>query len=57
MIDPEKEIIILRETFLTFVENTRWLKCLKDAGVDSWEGCEVAQEIYQKRYGEEDDDN
>ncbi len=42
----DDEIIIHKETFDSMVDDVMWLHCLENAGVDNWEGCVYAQELY-----------
>lgn len=41
----ESSIIIPREEYVELCRKSFWLDCLEAAGVDNWEGYEVAIEI------------
>lgn len=30
-----------------------WLRCLENAGVDNWPGCDYAAEMMRKKYGDD----
>lgn len=49
-LDPEM-ILITKEEYCELLENSLWVSCLEEAGVDNWEGIEIAQDLlrdYQK---------
>ena len=29
-----------------------WLRCLEDAGVDNWQGCDYASELMKEKYND-----
>ena len=45
----EKETVTInKDEYNEMLEQLRWLQCLENAGVDNWEGCEMAQEMYNE---------
>lgn len=42
----EEMITISKEEFDLFMEDSKWLRCLEDAGVDNWEGYDYARELF-----------
>ena len=42
-----QNIEISQEEYDKFIEDSLMLNALREAGVDRWEGYELAQEIYQ----------
>lgn len=41
-------ITISKLLYDTLQENTKWLQCLREAGVDQWSGYEAATERYRE---------
>lgn len=41
----EDTVTITKEEYEELLANTRWLYCLEAAGVDNWDGYDVAQDI------------
>jgi hypothetical protein len=41
-----------RAEYSRLIEDQRWLQCLEAAGVDNWQGIDVAHEMYDSRFGE-----
>lgn len=48
----EEYVTISKEQFDQLQEDSNFLECLQHAGVDNWEGYDLAAEEYQERYGE-----
>lgn len=44
----EEMITILKPDYDDLVESQRWLNALENAGVDNWDGCDFARELYQE---------
>lgn len=42
---PEEMISITKKKYDQLIKDSEWLACLEQAGVDNWEGIEVAYEI------------
>lgn len=47
-IDQPETITISKQEYQSLLEDARWLRCLKDAGVDNWPGCDFAAELLQQ---------
>ena len=43
------KIEISQDEYEQLKEDSEWLECLNAAGVDNWDGCDYAREIYQER--------
>jgi len=41
-------ITITKSEYKELLDQVRFLNCLEAAGVDNWDGCEYAQEMYQE---------
>jgi hypothetical protein len=41
-------ITIHQEEYNELLDRVMWLDALEAAGVDNWEGCDIAREIYQE---------
>jgi hypothetical protein len=50
----EETVTISKKEYESLKEDTLWLRYLKRAGVDNWNGIDYAYEI-KRREGEEDD--
>lgn len=50
----EKEIQRLKNIIIPLEEDSNWLNCLRNAGVDNWEGYEIAIDMFNEEYGESD---
>lgn len=48
----EEYVTISKEQFDQLQEDSNFLECLQNAGVDNWEGYDYAVELYQEQYGE-----
>lgn len=42
----EEMIEITKKEYIEFLENSRWLRALEAAGVDNWEGYNIAIDYY-----------
>lgn len=52
--NTEETITISRKEYDSLLEDSAWLNCLQNAGVDNWCGWDYARELYQEQYGEEE---
>lgn len=52
---PEEMISITKKEYDQLVKDSEWLSCLEQAGVDNWEGIEMAYEIETENKDTEDD--
>lgn len=50
----EETITISLMEYNTLVEDSNFLTCLRSAGVDNWEGCDYAYDIYEEYYKKEE---
>lgn len=49
----EQEMVtITKEEYDSLQDQSHWLGCLENAGVDNWCGYEEAQQMYQEESGE-----
>ena len=46
--DPEETITILKSEYDRLTEDQRWLRALEGAGVDNWEGFDIAQDYLEE---------
>lgn len=53
VLDGEVYVKVHHEEFERLEKDSEWLSCLKEAGVDNWEGIEEAHKIYNQRREEE----
>ena len=44
----DETVTITKKEYDQFVEDTRWLRALEAAGVDNWEGYDIAQDIFDE---------
>lgn len=44
-------VYLRTEDYVELLEDQRFLRCLEHAGVDNWEGFDIAREIYDQEYG------
>ena len=44
----EETITIEKSEYLQLLKDSRWLECLNAAGVDNWQGIDVAQEMWRE---------
>lgn len=51
MTETVKMVTITEEEYISLQEDSHWLSCLENAGVDNWDGYDYAREIFQE--GEE----
>lgn len=40
-----EEISIPQEEYDQLIQDQKWLRALEAAGVDNWEGCDIAREL------------
>lgn len=50
--EPEETVTIPKSEYDELKEDSKWLGCLEAAGVDNWEGFDVAREMF----GEDEDE-
>ena len=50
----EKTITISEDEYKRLLQDSRFLDCLENAGVDNWDWYEEAWKAYEERYPEED---
>ena len=50
----EEMIKISKKEYSELVKDSNWLRMLEAAGVDNWEGYDVAVDYYDEQYGEEE---
>lgn len=43
----EKMISITKEEYDQLIKDQKWLQALEAAGVDNWEGCDIARESFK----------
>lgn len=48
-----KTMIINVETYNELITDSNFLSCLKNAGVDNWDGYEFAREEFAELYGDD----
>lgn len=48
----EEKIEISKALYDELLETQRWVGCLNAAGVDNWGGIEMAQEMYDEKFGD-----
>ena len=48
----EETVTITLKECNELVQKRNWLYCLKNAGVDNWEGYGIASDIYDENYPE-----
>ena len=41
----EETVTISKKEYESLKEDSRWLSCLEDAGVDNWDGIDYASEL------------
>lgn len=46
-VGDEEFVLVRKKTYDKLVERDDWLMCLEAAGVDNWEGYDVARQIQQ----------
>lgn len=46
VMDITSDVTLTREEYNELVQDVAWLEALRQAGVDSWEGQSLAQEIF-----------
>lgn len=52
MIASDEEMILVhKQEYAELKEQAVWLECLEAAGVDNWDGYDIAKEMYDN-YGE-----
>jgi len=51
--NKEKTITISEDEYKRLLQDSRFLDCLKNAGVDNWDWYEEAWKAYEERYPEE----
>lgn len=49
----EEEIQRLKNVIIPLEEDSNWLNCLRNAGVDNWEGYDIAIDAFNEEYGED----
>lgn len=45
----DQMVTISKKEYEKLLHNVLWLECLESAGVDNWEGCSDAQELFDFR--------
>lgn len=50
----ENLVTISRKEYDSLLEDSAWLNCLQNAGVNNWCGWDYALELYQEQYGDEE---
>lgn len=45
----EETVTISKKEYESLLEDSKWLKCLKGAGVDNWSGYDFAREIWREK--------
>lgn len=51
----EEELIISKELYESLVKDSNFLSCLREVGVDNWEGLAEAWKLYHILYEEEEE--
>ena len=46
MTDNEETVTISLKEYDQLLNDSEWLRALEDAGVNNWEGCDLAHEIF-----------
>lgn len=52
----EDLVLLDKDEYARLKERDNWLQCLDNAGVDNWEGCEYASELYRERFPDEQEE-
>ena len=47
----DEVVTISKQEYDQLVKDSIWLSCLESAGVDNWDGFDMAQDIYDEHYG------
>ena len=50
----EETITISLKEYNSLIEDSNWLSCLEQAGVDNWQGIDYAYDLKREQYPEED---
>lgn len=50
----EETITITKKEYDELIKDRFWLRCLEGAGVDNWEGHDIAVDRFLEEYPEED---
>lgn len=51
MEDLESEVFeISKAKYLAMEKRLDWLECLEGAGLDNWDGCDHAQDVFKEMY-------
>lgn len=49
MSDKAETVTISKTEYETLLEESKQLQCLEDAGVDNWQGCDYAYELWREK--------
>ena len=52
----KETITISKEEYARLLEDSHFLQCLEDAGVDNWDGYSFSREMYNSEKNLEDDE-
>ena len=45
----EQEMVLIpKSEYESLLEDSRWLQCLEDAGVDNWQGYDYARDLWKE---------
>lgn len=50
----EETVTISKAEYESLKDDSRWVMCLENAGVDCWEGYDFARELYNEMEAEND---
>ena len=53
---PEETVTITRSEYDSLCDDARWRACVEGAGVDNWDGFDLAMEEYYEEYYVDDVD-
>lgn len=46
--NDEQTITITKKEYESLLEDSKWLQCLENAGVDNWDGYDYARELFNE---------
>lgn len=47
--ETEETITITKKEYISLLEDSKWLQCLENTGVDNWDGYDYARELQREQ--------
>ncbi len=44
--NTEETVVITKSEYESLLEDSKWLRCIENAGVDNWDGFDYARELF-----------